>query len=248
MIKYKVNPSCILDFKEFILNIQGHFSQNSNSIHKVRNEIKIIEYSNQETVVKSFKIPHLINRIVYTFFRNSKAKKSYEYSLRIAEFVPSPIGFIEFYTDNLIGKSYFISEYFNYDFTIREPLLDNDFSNKKEILESFAKFTFELHENDILHQDYSPGNILIKKTNGEFIFKIVDINRMQFKSLDLDTRLKNFEKLWAKDKDLIIIVTAYAKLIGANKAYCIQKALNYSQKNKNKINMKKRFKGIPVVD
>ena len=247
-MKYSINPNHTQSFKDFILNIQEYFANNSNSIHKARNEIKILTHSNQEVVVKSFKVPHLLNRIVYTFFRESKAKKSYDYSVKIAQFVPKPIGYIEFSQRGLIEKSYFISEHFNYDFTIREPLLDADFPQKKEILQAFAKFTFELHENEILHQDYSPGNILIKKENNGFIFKIVDINRMNFRVLDLNTRLKNFAKLWINNNDLEIVAKAYAKLINEEERFCISKALHYSQKHKNKINMKKRLKGIEVVD
>ena len=70
---------------------------------------------------------------------------------------------IEFYKFGLLDESYFVSEKFDYDFTIREPLLDINFPNKNEILKIFAKFTFQLHEVGIFHFDYSPGNILIKK-------------------------------------------------------------------------------------
>jgi len=40
----------------------------------------------------------------------------------------------------------------------------------------------------------------IKITHPE-IFKIVDINRMEFKELTLQERLKNFSQLWAKNDD-----------------------------------------------
>jgi len=248
MIKYKASPKYTKEFITFLKDIKKHFFKSSHSIHKARNEIKILTYTTQEIVVKSFKIPHILNRISYTLFRSSKAKKSYEYSIKINQFVPKPIGYIEFYNNGLISESYFISEHFNYDFTIREPLLNDNFPQKKEILKAFAKFTFELHENKILHQDYSPGNILIKKENDKFVFKIVDINRMLFKAPSLDERLKNFSKLWAKNKDMKIIIETYAKLISENEEKCLTKALHYSQKNKNFKNFKKRLKGKRVND
>ncbi len=65
-----------------------------------------------------------------------------------------------------------------------------------------------LHKNNILHLDYSPGNILIKEADGRHIFKIVDINRMIFKNLSLDERLKNFYMLWAKDEDMMNFVSS----------------------------------------
>jgi serine/threonine protein kinase len=201
-----------------------------------------------ETVVKSFKVPNIIRRIVYTFFRDSKAKKSYEYSLKIGNFTPEPIGYIEFYKNSLLERSYFVAKKFEYDFTIREPLLDDSFSDKTKILQKFAIFTCNLHDSDILHKDYSPGNILIKKENGSFIFKIVDINRMEFKKLSLEERMKNFAKLWISDKDLKIVIEAYSKYKNLDFEKCYNLALEASHKLKNKVNMKKRIKGIEVVD
>ncbi|MDX4026545.1 lipopolysaccharide kinase InaA family protein [Aliarcobacter skirrowii] len=234
--------------KNFVKNIKIFFQKNNNTIHRARNEIKVINYENRDFVVKSFKIPHIINKFVYTFFKSSKAKKSYDYALKIENFTPKPIGYIEFYESFLINDSYFISEKFDYDFTIREPLLDINFPNKNEIFKAFAQFTFDLHENGIYHLDYSPGNILIKKENDNFIFKIVDINRMKFLNMDLEKRAKNFSKLWAKDEDLEFIAKEYAKLLNEDEKELVLKALKYSNQNKAKINFKKRIRGQKVVD
>jgi len=245
--KYQLNFDT-QKFKNFLLDIQSYFSSTASSIHKARNELKIIPFEGTDTVVKSFKVPHLLNKVVYSYFKDSKAKKSYEYSLKISQFTPTPIGYIEFYSFGLLNESYFISEKFDYDFTIREPLLDNDFQNKTEILQEFARFTYALHEANILHQDYSPGNILIKKENGTFVFKVVDINRMEFRALSLNERLKNFSKLWAVDDEIEMIAKEYAILSNEDEDMCIEKAKSYNTKHKNKINMKKRLKGIEVVD
>ena len=236
------------NFQDFLLNIKNYFQNSSNSIHKARNEIKVINHQDIDFVVKAFKIPNFLNRIIYTFFKSSKAKKSYEYSLKIGSFTANPLGYIEFYDSFLLKNSYFVSEKFDYDFTIREPLLDINFPNKDNILKAFAKFTFELHEAGIFHFDYSPGNILIKKENDNFIFKIVDINRMKFFDLELNDRLKNFSKLWAKDEDLEVIIKEYARLLQKDEKELVSKALDFSHKHKAKINFKKRLKGKKVVD
>jgi serine/threonine protein kinase len=235
-------------FNDFILHIRDFFKNSSDSIHKARNEIKVIPYKDMELVVKSFKVPHLINKIIYSFFRDSKAKKSYDNSVKVGDFAPKPIAYIEFKRFGLLHDSYFISENFHYDFTIREPLLDKDFTDKEEVFKQFARFTYALHEEGIYHLDYSPGNILIKQEGSNFEFKIVDINRMQFKTMDLNDRLKNFSKLWAKNEDMKIIVKEYAKLINEDENRCIEKAIYFSQKNKDFKNFKKRLKGKEVVD
>ncbi len=236
------------NFQDFLLNIKSYFNDSSQTIHKARNELKIINYNSLDTVVKSFKVPNTLRKIVYTYFRDSKAKKSYKYSLKIGKFTPQPIGYIEFYNMSLISESYFISEKFDYDFTIREPLLDSNFKDRDEIFKAFARFTYSLHQSNILHQDYSPGNILIKKGSDGYILKVVDINRMEFRELSLDERLKNFNKLWTNDDEIKTMAQEYALISNNDATQCIKTAQEYNTNHKNKINMKKRLKGIEVVD
>lgn len=244
-----MNITCISqEYCLFLKEIKLYFNNSHNSIHKARNEIKIVNFNNESLVLKSFKVPNLLNKIVYTFFKASKAKKSYENSLKIGDFAPKPIGFVEFKKFGLLDESYFVSEHFDYDFTIREVLKDSSFIDREKIFQTFAQFTFLLHERGIFHLDYSPGNILIKKEGDEYIFKIVDINRMEFKTLLHDERLKNFSKLWAKDEDLAIVAKEYSKLSKSKEESCVKTALKFSHAHKRKINIKKRLRGKTIVD
>ena len=246
MTRYNIAPN-YTDLTSKLLDIQQLFLQNNATIHKARNELKVIDIEKTSMVVKSFKVPHFLNKIVYSFFKNSKAKKSYEYSLKIASFTPKPVAFIEFYKFGFLHKSYFVSEEFKYDFTIREALLDKTFPQREEIFKTFARFSLELHNNNIFHNDYSPGNILIKKEQDKFIFKIVDINRMSFLPLNQTMRAKNFSKLWADDDVLIIIAQEYMKHYACDDNF-IEKVILFSNKNKQIKNFKKRLKGKKVDD
>lgn len=238
--KYIINKGYLF-IKENLLNIQDIFLTSDMSIHKARNELKVISQNNIETIVKSFKVPHIINKIAYTFFRYSKAKKSYLNSQKLKKFTPTPIAYIEFYKNGLLHNSYFINENFKYDFTIREPLLDDSFPQKEKILRAFALFTLELHNDGIFHKDYSPGNILIKKENSNFIFKVVDINRMDFIELTEEKRAENFSKLWARDDELETIANEYAKHYPVSGTFS-KKLCFYSNKNKSIKNFKKKLK------
>ena len=197
------------EFKEFILNIKEYFRENSNTIHKARNELKVINYKDVQTVVKAFKIPNIINQIVYAYFRDSKAKKSYENSIKLINLkinTPMPIGYIEFYRNLLFKESYFISQKLDYLYTIREPLRDINFEDRDIILKGFVAFTYNLHKNRVYHKDYSAGNILVfKNEKDEYDFSLVDINRMEFKPIDLELGLDNFAKLWLDSDNLQII-------------------------------------------
>ena len=235
-------------YSVLIKNIRDLFLESKNSIWDRRNKIKVISYNDEDVTVKSFKVPHLMNRIVYTFFRDSKAKRSYENSMKIVEFVPKPIGYAEYKKFGLLYDSYFVCEKYTYDFTIREVLLQGDFEDREDIFKQFAAFTYALHMKGVEHLDYSPGNILIKKVNRSYEFKIIDVNRMQFKRLSERECLENFSKLWANNKDLFLIIDSYAKLIEIDRDEAFGIALRASQRHKDKKNFKKRLKGKKIVD
>lgn len=227
------------EYSELIENIESYFQRSDTILHQARNSIRIVEFQGEKFVVKAFKEPNLINKIAYALGKSSKAKKSYEYAVKISDFTPKPIGYSEFYHRGFLKQSYFIAHYFEYDFTIREVLLDSDFPNRETIFKAFANFTKDLHEKNILHHDYSPGNILIKQENDSYTFKIVDINRMSFQTLSQNDRLKNFAKLWAMDSDLEMIIGYYSN--NPNDRHI---ALKYSQAHKDKKNFKKKLKKI----
>ncbi len=241
MIKYTINPE-YEELKEFLLHIKEHFKKDEHTIHKARNEIKVIPFQGKNFVVKSFKKPSSLKALYYAK-KASKAKRSYDYALKLAELTPKPVGYIEFYENSRLKESFYVSEYFAYDFTMKEVLRDADFQNPKEVLEAFAIFSSKLHDLGVLHKDYSAGNILIKKEPNGYTFKVVDLNRMAFKTLSLDERLKNFDMLWASVEKMKIIATKYAEIYNLDPHIVVKKALHYSFMLKLRKNFKKLLKG-----
>ena len=245
MHKYILNPK-YKNFEKYLLNIQTIFKDSGESIHKARNELKIIKLDDIKCVVKSFKIPHVINKVAYTFFRDGKAKKSYINAIKLNKLhvdTPEAIGIIEFFSSSLLSESYFISVYEPYDFTIRE-VFHHKVDDYQEILKQFTKFTYEIHQKDVWHVDYSLGNILVTKENELYRFFLVDINRMEFKTILARDGLKNFNKFWAKDKnDLLIIAKEYAKLSSFNEDEAIKIVLNEAKSLEAKVILKRKIKG-----
>ncbi len=243
--KFIINPN-FNDFEDILINIKDIFKNSNQSIHKARNELKIIELNGLKCVVKSFKIPHAINRVAYTFFRDGKAKKSFNNAMKLQTLgvnTPEPIGIIEFFSFGLLERSYFISLYEPYDFTIRE-VFHHKVDDVENILKQFAKFTYFLHQKGVWHVDYSLGNILISKKDDKYDFNLVDINRMEFKTIPPQEGLKNFNKFWAKfDEDLPIIAKEYAKLADFDENEAVKIILNEQKKLQDKVNLKKKLKG-----
>ena len=233
--------------KPLLFDIQTYFAQSGDFIHDARNKLKTIQYNGLDIVIKSFKVPNLINQFAYAYLRDSKAKKSYQNALKLEELgitTPKPIGYIEFFSSGLLQESYFLSVQTHYDFTIREVLLDKKWPDHDEIFEQFGKFTYSVHEKGVLHKDYSPGNILITKLGDkEYRFDLVDINRMDFAVLSYDQKMKNLSKLWADENDMRLIATAYAKAGGLDVESTVMAMIKHDAYNKKVKRFKRRLKG-----
>lgn len=243
--KYTLNPE-YKSLKKFLLNIKEIFTNADGTIHKARNELKIIDINGIKCVVKSFKVPHMLNRIAYTFFRDGKAKKSYNNAMKLISLkveTPQPIGVIEFYKFGLLSESYFISVYEPYAFTIRE-VFHHKVENIEEILKQFAKFTYYIHQKGVWHIDYSLGNILITPKDKIYKFSLVDINRMEFKKISGYEGLKNLNKFWAKNEyDLPFLAKEYAKIASLDEKKSIKIALREAKIIEDNINLKRKLKG-----
>jgi len=234
------------NFKDALLNIKTIFSDNAHTIHLARNELKVIEINNISTVVKAFKVPNIINQFVYANLRKSKAYKAYHNASRLHKLnisTPQALGYIEFLNDNLLKESFFISKEFSYDFTIAH-IRDEQPIYKQKVLEDFAIFSYDLHTKGVWHVDYSGGNILIKEEDGNYIFSIVDINRMKFRSITAYEGLENFNKLWFNEEDLTTIAKTYAKLANLNELLAINEILRHDTKLKEKVLFKRKLKSL----
>jgi len=235
-------------YDTFILNIKEHFNNSKNiTLFKQRNIVKIVEYNSVKYVVKSFKVPHILNRVVYNYFRASKAKRSYSNSLELEKLqinVPKPIAYIEFPSKFLFEKSYFISEFFDYDFEIRAIFNDEDFEDRETILKEFVKFSYSLHNKGVYHIDYSPGNVLIKRVDGEYIFYIIDVNRMNFINFDDAMRFKNLSRFSTSNSDLEFIAKEYASLHKIEEKVAIDTLYKYHNEHQKYLENKKRVKAL----
>ncbi|SMN15303.1 hypothetical protein CRYPA_1372 [uncultured Candidatus Thioglobus sp.] len=226
-------------YKPFAKEIEKYFSESDVILQDDRNTIKEVEFNNKVFVVKSYKVPSTINSFIYTYLKKSKAWRAYNYGLKISQFTPKVIARIENFHPRLT-KSYLICEKFDADFNMQAPLFKNH-PDKKVIFKEFAKFIFELHKNNIFHHDLSPGNILIKKSEKGYIFKIIDINRMTFEVLSTKQKAQNFSKLWADTEDLSMILMAYAQVANLSERF-INLGLFYNQRNKNRKTRKRKIK------
>jgi tRNA A-37 threonylcarbamoyl transferase component Bud32 len=216
-------------YSDFIESLPEIFSTEGTTIHKGRNEVKIFHAKGIDLVVKSFKIPHFINKIAYSFFRLSKARRSYEYALILKEKkinTPDPIAYIEIKQNGLFSQSYYISVYEEYPTLMRE-FRYHPLEGKEDLVQAFAQFTAYIHNQEILHLDYSSGNVLCKENETGYEFYLVDINRMKFGEVDMKSGCYNFRRLWGSDEMIVYMAGEYAKSRGFNEDECAILALKY---------------------
>lgn len=210
-----------------------------------RNSLKLFDLNGTTINVKSFRIPNLVNQIAYRFFRKSKAQRSFEYgnwlkSLDIG--TPEPIAYYEFKTLLLFKKSYYVSQQQDCDLTYRELTTDFNYPDHEAILRAFTRFTYKLHQKNVHFLDHSPGNTLIKKVGEDYEFYLVDLNRMEFKALDFDTRIKNFSKLTTHKFMVEIMSDEYAKSSGENYDEIFNLMWTYTEEFQNRYHRKRRLK------
>ena len=232
--------------KTEILDCITHFNTKGTYVTKgERNVIKSFKVGEETFNIKSFKTPKLINSFVYRHLRKSKAERSFEYAEKLIAcniLTPFPVGYVENSSSSGLTSSYYISKHVDYDFDFRVLIHNPLFDNRDEILKQFTQFTYKLHENNINFLDHSPGNTLIVENGPKYDFYLIDLNRMQFETMDLEKRMDNLKRLWLSKKMIRIIAEEYAEI--NNKPYDVvyNLLLQSSQDFKRRINRKKYLK------
>lgn len=236
--------------KEAILQLVNAFFDDDSVVKGSRNAMKSKFLGNEKVNIKFFQKPGFIKSIIYSFFRSSKAKRSYDnakYLIKNNISTPFPIAFIE--NRNVLGlltNSYYICHHIDYNFTMRELLHNPLFENRKKIIEQFTEFTFAMHEAQINFLDHSPGNTLISRIDSNnYKFDLVDLNRMNFETLSPENRMDNFKKMWLSKTMIKIVATKYAALYNQNfenlHQILLQKTYNFKLKTARKKFLKKKF-------
>lgn len=198
------------------------FAQSTDILYQKRNTIKVVL---DEYVVKAFAIPSLAKRIIYSIF-SSKARRSFIYAQRLGNMTPKPITYIEKRKHGLLQESYYISQRSHCTHVLKEVIKDREFPNRDAIFAAFGRFTAQLHEQGMLHADYSMGNVLFEPNELGANFQLVDLNRMRFgKKINCQKGCRNFERIDTDTHALSVIARAYAQARGFDEEECVRLVL-----------------------
>lgn len=214
-------------FDSFVRSVPEAFDRGGCTIYNRRNEIKVFDTAGMAINVKRYQKPHFLNRMAYTFFRPSKAERSYLYAFRLRELgidTPEPIAYILTKKNGLLHVSYYVSRQVPHEHTMYE-FGQGGIAGRESILHAFAGYTARLHEAGIYHRDYSPGNILFRQEKEEVRFCLVDINRMRFGPVSVREGCAAFARLWGPEPMFRLLAESYAKARGAETELCVRRTL-----------------------
>lgn len=217
-----INPT-YEPLREWIASVPERFATEGEVIYDARNQIRLLTAPDGTKVcVKRFHRPLLFNRYIYRYLRDSKAKRSYDnglYMLAHKVGTPEPVAYIETSRWGGLDYSYLLTlpsslTRLHREFTLAyTPELENT-------IRPLARFTAHMHDEGILHLDFSPGNILWDFVDGEYRFEVIDINRMAFGPVDMKSGCRSIRRLCARSRFFDEFADEYAKARHMDAAQC----------------------------
>jgi tRNA A-37 threonylcarbamoyl transferase component Bud32 len=244
--KFIVNPE-YKSYTKFVERLPQIFETEGTTIYEGRNLVKVYEEKGEKFVVKRYKRPMIHQRIDYTFLRKSKARRAYDYALRLKELsidTPEAVACVEEHKFGLFRTGYFVSTIC----TDPELKILRETPDEK-LIDAFAHFIVKMHEQGVLHGDLNLSNILYREDTNEphgYHFTVIDTNRSRFvEQASKQQCLRNMVRI-SHIRDLNkLIIGRYAEIRGWDKDECITSvermldAFEKKRRIKRKIKLKK---------
>lgn len=235
--------------RAWIEQLPSTFFSQGEIIYNARNQIRVIKGPDGRLYnVKRYCVPKWFNRLIYTWFRPSKAKRAYDNALQLQTLgiaTPAPVAYL-LCGKKLLAESFLITQQVNLPHRLYE-WGDGLTEGREEVMRAFGRFTAQMHNRHVLHLDYSPGNILYDKVDGTWQFAIVDINRMHFGSVSIEQGCANLGRLWGEEAVYHLIAEGYALERKADIKTCYQQMWHAHQRfwNNRKKPIEYQSKVIP---
>ena len=193
--------------------------------------VKMTAPDGVELNVKRFQQPRGLNRLVYSWgIRQPKGRRAFTYPARLLSKgieTPEAVAYIE--DRNAIGllrQCWFVSIQCPYRHLLYE-MGDATPDVYEPMAIALARFAAHMHQQEVLHLDFSPGNILwegetLNTQHSTLRFSIIDINRMRFGPVDMKDGCKSFVRLWGPKRFIQLLVEEYARQRGFDPETCVE--------------------------
>lgn len=181
-------------------------------------------------VVKRYAPMRWLQKLCYSTFFASKAKRAYLYAFELQKHgidTPTPIAYLEVKRHVLLQRCFLVTSECNLpDCTF---LRNNAqaIAQSPSLLQALAAFIVKLHTEGILHGDLNLSNILYQQqADGTWHFAVIDINRTRFENQPSQRQcLANLVRLTHDRVLLHDLVSRYAALRGWSPEECSTRVL-----------------------
>ena len=234
-------------FQEKINLCVRNFNHEGKLIKDSRNTVKVFKIDDLQINIKRFKRPNFINRFIYSFFRSTKAYRSFLYANKLLDYdilTPDPIAYFENSKCFILDDSFYVCKNIDYDFDMKHVFENKQLESRDKLIKKFVLFTHKLHENGVIFLDHSTSNTIIKKVDGDYKLFLIDLNRMNFKKLTFADRLQNFRRLNLTDDSIKKVRHFYSEIINIDKDLIFEKIKKYSHNFQINRNKRKKIKKI----
>lgn len=184
-MKIEIHPQ-YEHLRTFVEHLPDCFDREGELLFRGRNTIKAFTVADAQgetmtLVVKRYKRPNFVQKIAYSFFCDTKAKRAYEHAHVLGRrgfLTPTPYAYVETRRRGLVDYCYFVSDV-DRAHPIAERLNDVE-AFDKTLATDFAHFAARLHEKGIIDVDLNSTNVLFHpREDGHYCFSLIDINRMK---------------------------------------------------------------------
>lgn len=234
-----------MEWRDFLLAIPSRMDDEGTWIYGGRRNLikSFVAPDGTVLVVKRYHKPKGINMLVYSWgIRKPKGERAYRYAGILKEHgieTPEPVAYIENRRCSLLLDSYLITLQCPYPHRLYE-MGDATPEVYEPMAKALADFTAHMHDEGILHLDFSPGNILWEKVEDTttddrrptaiYHFSLVDINRMRFGNISLKEGCKSFARLWGPKNFIVSLASEYADKRGFDEGLAVEITLKARRK------------------
>lgn len=202
----------------------GRFPDDAKVIYTGRNTVYRFTIDGVDIVAKAFRAPNIVNSVVYTHLRKSKAERSYLNAKRLLQMgirTPEPVAYGEEVVNGLLQRSYYFSLMVEGD-DMRHWESKPDCEG---LLKAFATDIVHLHDCGVLHKDFSPGNVIYNRDDdGAYRFYYIDLNRMEFEVTDRKRLMGMFRSINIDPQQTIRLAEIYATIARRNREDVLRQA------------------------
>lgn len=219
---YRQHTAFIRQLPQLVDSGQGE------TVYHGRNQVVRFRHDGLTLMVKRYKTPNIIQRLVYTFFRKTKAERAFLFAstfLSRGIDTPTPVAYMEQRRFGLFATGYFVS--LEAPGTETHLLLREVKDYPKELAEAVARQVLSMHSKGILHGDLNLSNFLCTQDDEGYHFTMIDINRSHFRDgmPSDDECMKNMVRLTHRRDLYEDLIRRYAALRGWDADAASSKAL-----------------------